>query len=101
MRSRSQRPAAVWFEAARKSPREASARTTGLTESAAAARFACVHRGPKIGEHRCKPCDGGRVHAVYRCELFGRACTVRASTGKDERGKRALVCLACDARTAP
>ena len=101
MRSRAPRPAASWFEAARKERQVAPEREVGLTESAAVDRFACIHRGPKIGEHRCKPCDGGRVHAVHRCELFGRACTIRASTAKDESGKRALVCLAYDARTAP
>ncbi len=98
MRSRIHRPAASWFEAARKAPPERPPRDVGLTEPGAADRFACTHRGPKIGEHRCKPCDGGRLHTVYRCELFGRACTIRASTAKDESGRRALVCLACDDR---
>lgn len=63
--SHSYRPAASWFEAARKAPQETPGRTVGFTESDAADRFACIHRGSKISEHRCKPCDGGRVHAVY------------------------------------
>lgn len=73
-------------------------RDVGMSESKAEDRFPCIHRGEKIGEHQCKPCDGGRVHAVYVCGALSRACTIRSSSARDDQGRRALACLACDHR---
>lgn len=93
--------AARFFELARKALPVVfteDTQKTGIFEADASDRFPCIHRGETVGQHRCKPCDGARLHMVYTCDLMKRICTIRASSAKDLRGKRALCCLACDRR---
>lgn len=74
--------------------------SNGLTEEQAIVKFACVHRGEKLGEHVCKHCFGKRVHTIFACEIHG-ACTARGNGGAKRDGKAVAFCPGCEEITAP